>query len=166
MSKCNSSVKSTKLILQEDTYGAIYKMKFYEFQKYLSIRNHGLIEVYTLASKKWWDKLPSDIQNTLGQVFSEAERVTWERAQEIDHQAIKAMKAAGLKFVKILPRERERFRKATQSAKNVYIKRIGENGKNSLKCLKRTSLPIQSRHTSFLETLGRFCGHSVFTTPL
>lgn len=67
---------------------------------------------------------------------------------------------------KIPPRERERFGKATESMKNVYIKRIGEDGKNSLKCLKRTSLPIQSRHTPFLETLGCFCGHSVFTTPL
>ncbi|MFQ5851472.1 MAG: TRAP transporter substrate-binding protein [Candidatus Binatia bacterium] len=121
---------------QENPYWAIYKMKFHEVQKYLSVSNHGLIVLYTLASKKWWAKLPSDLQKTVTAVFREAERVTWERGQEIDQEAIKAMKAAGLKFVQISPKERERFRKATEYVKNVYIKRIGENGKKLVQMLE------------------------------
>jgi len=121
---------------QENPYWAIYKMKFYEVQKYLSISNHGLIVIDTLVSKKWWDKLPSDLQKTLREVFREAERVTWERGQEIDKKAVKAMKAAGLKFVKISPQERKRFRDATQNVKNVYIKRIGKDGKNLVQMLE------------------------------
>ncbi len=121
---------------QENPYWAIYKMKFHEVQKYLSVSNHGLIVIYNLVSKKWWDKLPSDLQKTITEVFSEAERVTWKRGQEIDQEAIKAMQAAGLKFVKISPQERERFRKATQNVKNVYVKRIGENGKKLVEMLE------------------------------
>ncbi|MEE8302917.1 MAG: hypothetical protein V3S24_10825, partial [Candidatus Tectomicrobia bacterium] len=41
------------------------------------------------TGKKWWDKLPSDLQKTLREVFREAERVTWERGQEIDKKAIR-----------------------------------------------------------------------------
>lgn len=121
---------------QENPYWAIYKMKFYEVQKYLSVSNHGLIVIYTMVSKKWWDKLPSDLQTTLRDVFREAERVTWERGQEIDKKAIKAMKAAGLKFVKISSKERKRFRDATQNVKNVYIKRIGKDGKKLVQMLE------------------------------
>jgi C4-dicarboxylate-binding protein DctP len=121
---------------QENPYWAIYKMKFHEVQKYLSVSNHGLIVIYNLVSKKWWDKLPSDLQKTVTEVFTEAEKVTWKRSQEIDQEAIKAMQAAGLKFVKISPQERKRFRKATQNVKNVYVKRIGENGKKLVDMLE------------------------------
>lgn len=121
---------------QENPYWAIYKMKFYEVQEYLSVSNHGVIIIYTLVSKKWWDKLPSDLQKTLAEVFREAEKVTWERSQEIDQEAVKAMQAAGLKFLKISPNERGRFRNATQTVKNVYINHIGENGKKLVEMLE------------------------------
>lgn len=85
---------------------------------------------------EWWDKLPSDLQKTVAEVFREAERVTWERGQEIDEEAVKAMKAAGLKFLEISPQEREKFRKATRNVKDVYVKRIGENGKKLVDMLE------------------------------
>ncbi len=121
---------------QENPYWAIYMMKFYEVQKYLSVSNHGVIIIYALASMKWWDKLPSDLQKIVGDVCREGERVLWERSQEIDNDAVKAMKAAGLKFVNISPDERERFRQATQNVKEVYIDRIGEKGKNLVEMLE------------------------------
>ncbi len=45
------------------------------------------------------------------------------------------MKAAGLKFVKISPQERKRFRDATQNVKNVTIKRISDDGRKLVKML-------------------------------
>ncbi len=121
---------------QENPYWAIYKMKFFEVQKYLTVSNHGVIIVHAMVSKKWWDKLPSDLQKTVGEVFREAERVTWERGQEIDQEAVKAMKAAGLKFLDISTQEREKFRKATRNVKDVYVKRFGENGKKLIDMLE------------------------------
>lgn len=121
---------------QENPYWAIYKMKFHEVQKYLSVSNHGVIVIHNLVSKKWWDKLPPDLQKTVSEIFKEAEKVTWERSEEIDREAIKAMKGAGLKFVNISPAERERFREATKNVKNIYIKGIGENGKKLVDMLE------------------------------
>ena len=120
---------------QENPYWAIYKMNFSEVPKYLTVSNHGVIIIYTLVGKKWWDKLPSDLQRTLTDVFNEAERVTWERSQEIDNEAVKAMQAAGMKFLKISSQERERFRKATQNVKDVYAKRMGEKGEKVVRML-------------------------------
>ena len=44
---------------------------------------------------KWWDKLPSDLQKTLREVFREAERVTLERGQEIDKKALRPGRQQG-----------------------------------------------------------------------
>lgn len=121
---------------QENPYWAIYKMKFYEVQKYLSVSNHGVIVIYALAGKKWWDRLPPDLQGPLSEVFLEAEKTLWKRAQEIDHEAVKAMKKAGLKFVNISNEERKRFRNATKAVKNVYINRMGEKGKKLVQMLE------------------------------
>lgn len=121
---------------QENPYWAIYKMKFFEVQDYLSVSNHGLIVTYGLVSKQWWDKLPKDLQNTVASVFRDGEDFYWERAQEIDREAIKAMKKAGLKFLPISASERERFRKATEDVKDVYIERIGEQGKKLVDMLE------------------------------
>jgi len=113
---------------QENPYWAIYKMKFYEVQDYLTVSNHGLIVTYAILSKQWWDKLPADLKNIVADVFREGEASYWESAQSIDANAVKAMKQAGLKFVEISPAEREKFRKATADVKDIYIERIGENG--------------------------------------
>ena len=69
------------------------------------------------------------MQGPLSEIFQEAEKILWQRAQEIDQEAEKAMKAAGLKFNTISDSERKRFKSATKDVKNVYIKRIGEKGK-------------------------------------
>lgn len=127
---------------QENPYWAIYQMRFHEVQKYLTVSNHGLIVLYTLTSKKWWDKLPADLQKTLLQVFRESEKVTWERGLEIDQEAVKAMKAAGLKFVTIPPEERARFRKATENVRDVYIKQIGDTGKRLVQMLEADTAPL------------------------
>ncbi|MBI3089193.1 MAG: TRAP transporter substrate-binding protein [Candidatus Tectomicrobia bacterium] len=113
---------------QENPYWAIHKMKFFEVQKYLIESDHGVIVIYDLVSKKWWDRLPADLQKIIQEVFIEAEKVTWAESKKTDEEAIQIMKKAGLQFIKISPEERARFRKATAGVKNVYVNRI-EKGK-------------------------------------
>ncbi|WP_089936452.1 TRAP transporter substrate-binding protein [Candidatus Entotheonella palauensis] len=121
---------------QENLYWAIHKMRFFEVQKYLSVSRHGLIVVAVLMSKSWWDKLPAELQTLVTKVFNEAEKVTWEVAERIDQEAVKAMQAAGLQFVTISPEERERFRQATVDVKQVYIQRVGTTGKRLLEMIE------------------------------
>ncbi len=121
---------------QENPYWAIHKMRFFEVQKYLSVSSHGLIVVYILASKHWWNKLPIDLQAIIAEVFVEGEAVTWEVNERIDREAVTAMKAAGLRFITLAPEERERFRQATANVKQVYIKRLGATGEKLLTMLE------------------------------
>jgi len=121
---------------QENPYWAIYKMKFFEVQDYLTVSNHGLIVTYAVLSKQWWDKLPPDLQKIVAEVFREGEEIYWKSAERIDTDAVKAMKKAGLKFVEISSAERERFRKATAGVKDVYTERIGQNGEKLVEMLE------------------------------
>lgn len=109
---------------QENPYFVVQLMKFYEVQKYLIESNHGVVVIYDLVSKKWWDRLPADLQKIVQEVFTEAEKVTWEESKENDARAIEAMKKAGLKFIKLSSKERAHFKKATEGVKNVYIEQI------------------------------------------
>jgi C4-dicarboxylate-binding protein DctP len=124
MAEIYSALQSGVAEGQENPYSYIQKLKLYEVQKYLTVSNHGVIVIYNLLSKKWWDRLPADLQKIVQEVFSEGEKVTWEESETADADAVTIMKKAGLEFIEISPKERARFKKATDGVKNVYVERI------------------------------------------
>ena len=114
---------------QENPYWFIYQMKLHEVQKYLTVSNHNQNGLFWVLSKKFWKKVPADLQKLVEETFVEAEKIQWEVARRIDKTAIVALKKGGLKFVTISAKERERLRQATLNVKDVYFKRVGDKGR-------------------------------------
>ena len=57
---------------QENTNSNIFTKKFYEVQTDLTITNHGYLGYLVVMSKKFWNKLPADLQANVKQAMKEA----------------------------------------------------------------------------------------------
>ena len=67
---------------QENTLSNIYTKKFYEVQTDLTITNHGYLGYLVVMSKKFWNKLPADLQKDVVQAMNEATEVNRKEADK------------------------------------------------------------------------------------
>jgi tripartite ATP-independent transporter DctP family solute receptor len=66
---------------QENTTSNIFNKRFYKVQQYMTVSDHGYIGYMVLMDRKFWDKLPSNIQNHIREAI---EQVTeWERQKAL-----------------------------------------------------------------------------------
>jgi C4-dicarboxylate-binding protein DctP len=64
---------------QENTWSNIYGKKFFEVQDGVTETNHGILDYLVVTSNKFWDKLPGDVREQLGEIV---QRVTDTRNSE------------------------------------------------------------------------------------
>jgi len=86
---------------QENTNSNIYTKKFHEVQEHLSITNHGYLGYLVVMSKKFWNKLPADLQANVKQAMKEATAKEREFAQELDQKQLAEIKAYAEKTGKL-----------------------------------------------------------------
>ncbi len=68
LSEVYTGLRTGVVKAQENPPETIYKNKYYEVQKYLSMTDHSTIVNQFLISKKKWDTLPKDIQEAMLEV--------------------------------------------------------------------------------------------------
>ncbi|MDT3698575.1 MAG: TRAP transporter substrate-binding protein [Thermincola sp.] len=109
---------------QENPPLAIEQQKFFEVQKALTVTNHGAFFYIPVASKKWFDKLPSDLQQNVRDAMAYASEI--ERKEVIDKEAA-AIKRLGEKMEVYTPAapEHEAFQKATEPVVEFVKGRVG-----------------------------------------
>lgn len=95
----------------ENPASNIYSKKFYEFQPYLTISNHGYLGYVVLVNGPFWDNLPDDIKLIIEEVMDEVTQ--WQREiaakqNEIDLEAILA--TGKVEAWWLTPEEKERWR--------------------------------------------------------
>jgi tripartite ATP-independent transporter DctP family solute receptor len=73
---------------QENPITSIFEAKFYEVQKYLSMSNHVYTPSFPLASKKHWDKWPSNVRKIILDAAKEVEIMTKKQGAEWDKERI------------------------------------------------------------------------------
>jgi len=81
----------------ENPISNIYTKKFHEVQKHITLSNHGYLGYLVVMSKKFWNKLPADLQANVKQAMKEAtvkERIF---AQELDEKQLGLIKEYGAK---------------------------------------------------------------------
>ncbi len=81
---------------QENPYAQIASAKFQEVQTYLSITRHVYTPAYILASKKYFSKLPADVQAGLIACAGETQDFTYEKAAQLEEELLDVIKAAGV----------------------------------------------------------------------
>ncbi len=78
---------------QENTNSNIFTKKFHEVQKYLTITNHGYLGYLVVMSKKFWNKLPADLQANVTQAMKEATIKEREYAEDLNTKQFNEIKA-------------------------------------------------------------------------
>ncbi len=77
---------------QENTNSNIFTKKFYEVQKHLTMTNHGYLGYLVVMSKKFWNKLPADLQTNVIQAMNEATEVERKLAKELNDSQFSKIK--------------------------------------------------------------------------
>lgn len=86
---------------QENTNSNIFTKKFHEVQKHLTITDHGYLGYLVVMSKKFWNKLPADLQANVTQAMNEATQKEREYAQELNDSQLAEIKAYAEKTGKL-----------------------------------------------------------------
>lgn len=116
---------------QEQEWGLVNDFRFYEVSKHLTESEHGFLVEFFFVSKKWYDKLPADLQEA---VMAEAQalvptRVAW--AKEHNGKAVLDKLLAthkDLQYYKLSKDEREVFRKASEPVYRKFAEQAGPKG--------------------------------------
>jgi tripartite ATP-independent transporter DctP family solute receptor len=95
-------------------------MKFYEVSKYWLDTNHMFASINHMVNKRFFDGLPKDVQAAILASAKEASAEIGRQARGIEDEAVKGMKARGIKYLD--PEDREEWRKAVQPMYTEYVK--------------------------------------------
>lgn len=122
---------------QEQQYGLVYDLRFYEVSKHLTESNHGFFVEFFMASKKWYDRLPADLQKA---VVAEAQALIPVRLQwtnEYSKESLdKIIARKDVQFYKLTKEEWETFRRASLSVHQKYAELNGAKGAQYLEKIK------------------------------
>jgi len=117
---------------QENTISNIYTKKFYEVQKYMTMSNHGYLGYMVVVSKRFWKKLPKDLQAVVKQAMKEAtakERVWAKQLNDSQFAKIKeyADKTGKLQIIHLTKEQRAEWVKKLRSIYPEFYNTIGKD---------------------------------------
>lgn len=124
-SEVYSALETKTVDGQENPFNNIENMKFYEVQKYLTLTKNAYSPTLVLFSKKIWDTLSTDEQNTLKSCAAvgrdEQRRVNRQQAD----LSVANLKSKGMLVNEISPTEMKRIRDKTAVIMERHGKSIG-----------------------------------------
>ncbi len=119
---------------QENTNSNIYTKKFYEVQKYMTITNHGYLGYLVVMSKKFWNKLPKDLQKNVIQAMNDATQKEREYAEELNTKQFNlikeyAQKTGKLEIITLTTKQRDAWAKVVRKIYPEFYssKKIGKD---------------------------------------
>jgi C4-dicarboxylate-binding protein DctP len=90
-----------------------YTQRMHEFQRHLTVSNHGYLGYAIIVNKKFWDGLPAGIRSELEDAMKEATRYANAIAQQENDAAMEAIRKSGKTTIHVLSdRQKEEWRRA------------------------------------------------------
>jgi C4-dicarboxylate-binding protein DctP len=122
---------------QEQQWGLIHDLRFYEVSKHLTETDHGFFVEFFMVSKKWYDRLPADLQKA---VVAEAQalipvRLQWTKDYSKD-SLDKMLARKDLQYHKLTKEEWAAFRDASLGVHRKYAELNGAKGAQYLERVK------------------------------
>jgi C4-dicarboxylate-binding protein DctP len=105
-----------------------YTQKMHEVQKHLSLTKHGYLGYAVIVNKKFWDGLPADVREQLGDAMRQATIYANQIAQDENDQALEAVKKSGKTTIyQPTKEERTALKKALLPVHEKMSGRIGKD---------------------------------------
>ena len=126
-SETYGALQSGAVVGQEQQWGLIHDLKYFEVSKYLTETRHGMLTEYFFVSKRWFDKLPADLQVAITAEAKALIPMRLEWAQSYTKESVEKLKAAkGVQFTVMPEAQRAEFVKAAQPTYDAFIKTNGK----------------------------------------
>lgn len=127
---------------QEQEWGLVHDLRYYEVSKYLTESDHGFFVEMFMVSKKWYDSLPADLQKA---VVAEARalipvRLKW--SEDYNKASLEKILATAkdVHFHKLTKQEWAAFREASLPTHKKFVE---ANGAKAAQYLKRIEAKIR-----------------------
>lgn len=120
---------------QENPLSNIYKAKFYEVNKYLSLTGHLHLTHMVMYSAKLWDKLPPDLQKIVRESVVESQETQRKAVRDDDENLLKEIKAKGML---VNDADRDAFRKSVLPLRDEAVKEFGPKAKEFIDRIEAT----------------------------
>lgn len=109
---------------QENPWGTIYLQKFFEVQSYTTDTGHAYSPFVMMISKKYWDKLPADLQKVVRDAAWETRIENRKINRKWNAEYLEKLKEK-MKVTELTPEQRAEFQKAVQPVYAQFEKEIG-----------------------------------------
>ncbi len=104
-----------------------FTQKMHEVQKHVSMTNHGYLGYAVIVNKKFWDGLPADVREQLGDAMRQATAYANQIAQDENDRALEAVKKSGKTIIYTpTPDERLALKKALVPVHDKMSSRVGK----------------------------------------
>jgi tripartite ATP-independent transporter DctP family solute receptor len=120
---------------QENPVSNIFKAKFYEVNKYMSLTGHLHLTHMVMYSAKLWEKLPPDLQKIVREAVIESQETQRKAVRDDDETLLKELKAKGMQ---VNEADREAFRKAVLPLRDEAVKEFGPKAKEWIDRIEAT----------------------------
>jgi len=115
---------------------AIEEMKFYEVQDYLMLSNQDTFVGTFCVNPDFWEGLSDEHKQMVESIIPELNDFIFGVQENLNSERLEKIKeVSDIKIIEFTDEEREAFRKASMSARDVYVERVGEKGKEILDLL-------------------------------
>lgn len=99
-----------------------------DWQKHLTLSNHGYLGYAVVVNGRFWDSLPSDIQRQIRQAMAEATVYANDIARQENETALAHIQAGGkTKVATLTPEQKQAWRTALQPVHRQMEERIGRD---------------------------------------
>ena len=120
---------------QENPVSNIYKSKFYEVQKYISLTGHLHLTHMVMYSAKLWDTLPPDLQKIVRESVVESQETQRKAVRDDDATLLEQLKAKGMQANEA---DREAFRKTVLPLRDEAVREFGPKAKEWIDRIEAT----------------------------
>jgi tripartite ATP-independent transporter DctP family solute receptor len=111
---------------QENPVSSIYKSKYYEVQKYMTVINYSWSPMTLSMNKAFFDKQPAEIRQVLQEAAREVAPYGRQLIQDDDKQYTKKLEEAGMQVTVLTQAQIVPFREATKGVAAILEPRIGK----------------------------------------
>jgi len=106
---------------QENTASNIFSKGFYKVQKNMTLTNHGILGYSVLMNEKFWEQLPTKVQNQLMDAMKETTEWQFKQAVLINDTDLRKLQQEGdFEIYTMSEEERQRFQEKLAPAYDFY----------------------------------------------
>ncbi|AZT84699.1 C4-dicarboxylate ABC transporter [Marinobacter sp. NP-4(2019)] len=128
-SQVYSDLQLQRIDGQANPVFAIEEMGFYEVQSTMTFARPAQFVTSVVSNREWYETLPDDQQRWLDEALTEVARLIYRKQTALNESRLqKITEDSNISLVKLTEEERERFREASLSARDIYVEQTGDRG--------------------------------------